>query len=204
MFSTIIFDFFDVIRTDSYKGWLKKREQPLEGGYLEINQKMDRGEVNVQGFLAHLGELTGQSPQAIEEEMEAATEINYDVLSIIEGLRHKDYRIGLLSNAPSEFIRDILKQHDLEQYFDTIVISSEVGFIKPEPEIFHHILKQMNVPASEAIFIDDNPRNVKAAEEVGIRSLLYTSAQTLEVDLNDCGIHTGENQWTPQNASKLT
>jgi HAD superfamily hydrolase (TIGR01509 family) len=193
---TIIFDFFDVIRTDSYKGWLKKRDQPLEGRYLEINQKMDRGEIDVQAFLAHLGELTGQSPQAIEEEMEAATEINYDVLAIIEGLRNKDYKIGLLSNAPSEFIRDILKQHDLEQFFDTIVISSEVGLIKPEPEIFHYILKQMNVSASETIFIDDNPHNVKAAEEVGIQGLLFTSAQTLEVDLNKYGVHTGENQWT--------
>ena len=195
MFKTVIFDFFDVIRADSYKGWLKKRDQPLEGRYLEINQKMDRGEIDVQAFLAHLGELTGQSPQAIEEEMEAATEINYDVLTIIEGLRNKDYKIGLLSNAPSEFIRDILKQHDLEQYFDTIVISSEVGLIKPEPEIFHYILKQMDAPANETIFIDDNPHNVKAAEKVGIRGLLFTSAQTLEVDLNDLDIQTGENNW---------
>jgi putative hydrolase of the HAD superfamily len=198
MLKTVIFDFFDVIRTDSYKGWLKKRDQPLEGSYLEVNQRMDRGEIDVQAFLAHLGELTGQSPEEIEAEMEAATEINYDVLTIIEGLRHKEYRIGLLSNAPSEFIRDILKQHDLERYFDTIVISSEVGLIKPEPEIFHYILKQMNVPANETIFIDDNPHNVDAAEKVGIRSLLFTSAQTLAVDLNELGIHTGENQWTPE------
>lgn len=195
MLETIIFDFFDVIRTDSYKGWLKSRGQPREGVYRELNERMDRGEINAQDFLAHLGKLTGQSAEAVEQEMETATEINYDVLTIIEKLRNKGYQIGLLSNAPSEFIRDIFKQHDLEKYFDTIVISSEVGLIKPEPEIFHYILRQMDITPGDAIFIDDSVHNVEAAEKVGIRSLLFTTAQTLEVDLNELGINTGENSW---------
>jgi len=195
MFKTVIFDFFDVIHTDPYKWWLIKRGQAREGSYLEASQRMDRGEIDVQRFFAHLGELTGESARAIEEEMEAITKVDYEVLSIIDKLHAHNYRIGLLSNAPSDFIRDIFKQHDLEKYFDTIIISSEVGFIKPEPEIFHHILKQMDVSANETIFIDDNPHNVDAAEKVGIRSLLFTSAQTLQIDLNELDIITGNNSW---------
>jgi putative hydrolase of the HAD superfamily len=198
MFKTIIFDFFDVIRTDPYKWWLIRRGLVREGGYLEASQKMDRGELDIQGFFVRLSELTGESVHEIEQEMESITKMNYDVLSLIDELRAQKYHIGLLSNAPSEFIRDIFKQHDLEKYFDTIVISSEVGLIKPEPEIFHHILKQMNVSAGEAVFIDDNPHNVDAAEKVGIRGLVFTSAQTLQVDLNEFGIRTGENQWTSE------
>jgi putative hydrolase of the HAD superfamily len=188
MIKTIIFDFFDVIRTDSYKGWLKRRGQLLEGEYLDVNKKMDRGEIDVRGFMEHLSRLTGQTIERIEEDMEAATKIDYDVLTLIEGLRRKGYPIGLLSNAPSEFIRDILTQHDLEKYFDTIVISSEVGLIKPEPEIFHHILEKMDAHPNETVFIDDNPHNVKAAEALGIEGIIFTSASALEKDFNHLGI----------------
>src|SRR5690349_15504837 len=118
MQKTIIFDFFDVIRTDPYKWWLKKREQAREGGYLEASQLMDRGEIDVRAFFDRLSKLTGDSAEAIEAEMEAITKIDYDVLEIIDDLRKTGYPIGLLSNAPSEFIRDLFKQHDLEKYFD--------------------------------------------------------------------------------------
>lgn len=184
MSKTIIFDFFDVIRTDSYKGWLKRRGQSLEGEYLEVNKKMDRGEIDVQGFMNHLSRLTGHSVEQIEKDMEAATKIDYDVLELIEDLRSKGYPIGLLSNAPSEFIRDIFAQHDLERYFDTIVISSEVGLIKPEPEIFHYILEKMDALPESTIFIDDNPHNVKAAEALGISGIVFTDVSKLQKDLD--------------------
>lgn len=188
MTKTIIFDFFDVIRTDSYKGWLARRGQLLEGEYLEVNRKMDRGEIDVRGFMEHLSRLTGHSIEQIEEDMEAATKIDYDVLMLIETLRSKGYPIGLLSNAPSEFIRDIFAQHDLERYFDTIVISSEVGLIKPEPEIFHYILEEMSARPEEAVFVDDNPHNVKAAETLGIAGIIFKDALTLQKDLDSLGI----------------
>lgn len=190
MYKAIIFDFFGVLRTDPYKTWLKKRGQPREGGYLEASQKMDRGEIDTQQFLARLGELTGESPEKIFRDMEAATEVNYDVIAIIDELREKGYVLGLLSNAPSAFIRDLLRQYDLEKYFDHIVVSSEVGLIKPEPEIFQHTLRRMNSIAGETIFIDDSEKNVRAGESLGIQGIVFVSADELSVTLKRLGVQT--------------
>lgn len=192
MYKAIIFDFFDVIRTDAYKSWLKLHDYKLEGAFLETVQRQDRGEIGVDEFLAILSKLTGQVAEEIFKEMEAGASINYDVLSVIERLRGR-YKVGLLSNAPSEFLRKILQDNDLERYFDEITISSEVGLIKPEAEVFEHILAKMDVPASEAIFIDDNPKHVTGSQAVGITGILFTDVSQLLADLSRLGIASETN-----------
>ena len=98
------------------------------------------------------------------------------------------YRIALLSNAPSAFIRELLAAHELERHFHEIVISSEVGMIKPSTEIFEYTLSRLGVPAVEAIFIDDNPGHVAAAEKLGITGIQFLSAKQLRSDLIKAGI----------------
>lgn len=187
MYKAIIFDFFDVIRTDSYKNWLNLHNYKSEGEFLEAIQRQDRGEIDVDGLLAILSELTGQTADEIFEEMQNGAVINYDVLALAEQLR-LTYKIGLLSNAPNGFLRDMMREHDLEKYFDEIVISGEVGLIKPEPDMFHHILTKMELHPHEAIFIDDSPKNVDGSRAVGIEGILFTDAPSLKKDLERLGV----------------
>jgi putative hydrolase of the HAD superfamily len=187
MYKAIIFDFFDVIRTDSFKHWLNKHGYKLEGDFKRVNQSMDRGEIDVEEFIAELGKIVGRSAEDILAEMEADTNIDYVVLAIAEQL-HDNYRIGLLSNAASSFLRDVLKEHGLTKYFDEIVFSSEVGMIKPNPEMFHHILEKMHVTPAETIFIDDNPNNIAGAEAIGITGIVFTTAAALKTSLDELGI----------------
>jgi HAD superfamily hydrolase (TIGR01509 family) len=182
MYKAIIFDFFDVIRTDAYKSWLKLHDYKLEGAFLEVVEKQDRSEINTDKFLATLSELTGQAAKEIFEEMEAGATIGFDVLALIDELR-PNYKIGLLSNAPKGFLRNLLQENDLEKYFHHIVISSEVGMIKPEAEIFNHILEKMNIRPHEALFIDDSQKNIDGASKVGIDGILFTNIEDLKKKL---------------------
>ncbi len=183
MYKAIIFDFFDVIRTDAYKTWLNLHNYRLEGDFLEVVQRMDRGEILLDAFLSRLSEITGQPPEDIFDEMERGAAVDQQVLDIISRLRSR-YKVGLLSNAPSSFLRSLLADHDLEKHFDTIIISSEVGMIKPHPEIFQHILDEMGVKPHEAVFIDDNPKNVAGGEAVGIQGVVYTDPASLRAQLS--------------------
>ncbi len=96
----------------------------------------------------------------------------------------KRYRIGLLSNAPSTFIRALFAEHDLERLFHEIIISSEVGMVKPNTDIFKLTLQKLDVSPSEAVFIDDNKKHVQAAEKSGIKGLQFTSANNLRKQLS--------------------
>ena len=185
MIKAIIFDFFDVFRTDAYKAWLQRNNIPHEGDYFEASRQMDLGKLTPETFLERLSELRGR-PVTLGE-LEASASLDEAVVEIARSLK-PDYRIALLSNAPSAFIRGLLSEHDLERHFHKIVISSEVGMVKPSAEIFVHTLRELGVRPSEAIFIDDNPGHVAAAERVGITAIQFISAEQLKTELAKAGI----------------
>jgi HAD superfamily hydrolase (TIGR01509 family) len=185
MAKAIIFDFFDVLRTDAYKAWLQRYDIPHEGAYFEASQAQDKGEITVEEFLERLNDLQGRTVSF--EEIDGSATVNEAVVHIAERLK-SNYRLALLSNAPSLFIRRLLRDLDLERLFDEIVISSEVGLVKPSPEIFELTLRKLGISAPDAIFIDDNKKHTEAAEEMGIRSVVFVSAGQLEDELNNLGI----------------
>jgi HAD superfamily hydrolase (TIGR01509 family) len=185
MIKAIIFDFFDVFRTDAYKSWLTANGIPHEGDYFAASRRMDMGELTPEQFLGELSRLQGRSVTL--RELEANAKLDDEVITIAETLK-ENYSIALLSNAPSAFIRALFVEHDLERLFHEVVISSEAGMVKPNADIFEFTLQKLGVSPSEAIFIDDNEKHVRAAEGVGIKSLQFTSAKELKSQLLGLGI----------------
>ncbi len=182
MIKAVIFDFFDVIRSDPYNTWLKDHGYKREGQFLEVVERLDGGQIDNKEFRQILSNLSGQSLEDLNSEFESSNKINEDVIEVIKELK-KNYTIGLLSNAPSNYIRAILHENELEQYFNEIVISSEVGFIKPSREIFEIILDRLGIEASTAIFIDDNKIHIKGGESVGIKGIVFENANQLKEKL---------------------
>lgn len=185
MIKAIIFDFFDVFRTDAYKSWLAVNNIAHEGEYFDASRRMDMGELTAEQFLQELSRL--QKRQITIQELEANAKLDNEVIAIAEELRTK-YRMALLSNAPTTLIRALIAEHDLERLFHEIVISSEVGMVKPNADIFEFTLKKLGVNPSETIFIDDNEKHVRAAEAVGIKSIQFISALQLRDELSKRGL----------------
>ena len=92
-----------------------------------------------------------------------------EVKEVLEALSKK-YRLGVISNAiPSmDWIFDRL---GIRKYFDSFILSANVGSEKPEETIYNSALEQLKARKEESIFIDDKIENIKGAERVGIRGL---------------------------------
>jgi epoxide hydrolase-like predicted phosphatase len=86
---------------------------------------------------------------------------------------HKKYKTAILSNASQGQIKKILEGTKTEEAFDLIVVSSELGIMKPDPQIFKYTLKQLGISPAETIFVDDIERYCVAAEEIGIKAIRY-------------------------------
>lgn len=185
MIKAIIFDFFDVFRTDTYKAWLARNAFPNVHDYAAASRKLDTGELSSEAFLQRLSDLSGQT--VTWESLDAEATINNDVIAIAETLKSR-HNTALLSNAPSALLRDILVQHDLERLFDHIVISSEVGLAKPDSEIFHLVLNRLGARPHETVFIDDNKTHVQAAQAIGINGVQFTSAPQLQEQLRKINV----------------
>ncbi len=93
------------------------------------------------------------------------------------------YRLGLVSNlthAPAAW--RILETLGLAPFFDTIIVSGQIGYRKPHPKIFHALLADLGVSGAQTAFIGDNlEADVRGAQQAGIQPIwmAYTQAQGL-------------------------
>ncbi len=185
MIKAIIFDFFDVFRTDSYKAWLENNNFERVGLFAEASSLSDQGKINGEEFYRRISKAAGR--QITPEELDSNAVLNTEMVSLARLLR-EHYKTCLLSNAPSDFVRRLLDEHSINDIFDNVFISGETGLIKPSADSFEYALKAMNVQPSETIFIDDNIMNTKSAKKLGIHSFVFTSVDQLKVDLRKISI----------------
>ncbi|GIV16150.1 MAG: hypothetical protein KatS3mg022_1585 [Armatimonadota bacterium] len=93
------------------------------------------------------------------------------------------YRLAVLSNYPyTPCVHRVLNRHGLSRYLSSIVVSADVGIVKPHPSLFKITLYQLEVYADEAIYVgDDWCADVLGASRTGMRSI-YTREWRMEAD----------------------
>ena len=95
----------------------------------------------------------------------------------------KRYRLGIVTDAQRAFCKPELRALRIEEFFDTVVISSDYGFRKPDPRLFHIALAAMNSQASEAAYIGNSyETDLLGAKAAGLATagLIHQSAKDIE------------------------
>jgi 2-haloacid dehalogenase len=111
-----------------------------------------------------------------------------DTVSILAELRAAGVRCYVLSNMEPETFPLRLERFDFLHWFDGHVISGLEGIVKPDPKIFHRMLRRFDLQPSRTVFIDDSAVNVEAAREIGIKALRFESPGQLRKDLEKLGV----------------
>ena len=119
---------------------------------------------------------------AVEEWSASVGEVDQDVLAIVREFRRTG-PVGLVTNATTR-LRSDLTRLGLDAEFDLVVNSSEVGFAKPDPEIFRHASASLEVAPQHCLFVDDTPGHVHAAEQAGLRGHVFVGADELRAALS--------------------
>ena len=95
-------------------------------------------------------------------------------LEMLEELR-KSYKLYLLSNTNPVIMSWAMspafspKGKSLDQYFDKLYLSYQIGTTKPHREIYEHLLKDSGINPAETLFIDDGAANIEAGKDLGMR-----------------------------------
>ncbi|MGD9183271.1 MAG: HAD family hydrolase [Desulfobacterales bacterium] len=102
--------------------------------------------------------------------------IDPETIPVLTALK-RNKTIGLVSNFDHPpHVRDILANYTLDPFFDTIVISGDVGVKKPNPAIFSFALEQTGLSKNEVIYVGDTDEDVAGAMAAGIRPILLSRA----------------------------
>ena len=108
------------------------------------------------------------------------------VISLVKSLR-KHYKIILLTNSTVS-LESIYEKYKIHENFDIIMCSHKLKLQKPSRAIFRLLIKKSRVNPKEILFIDDLERNTKAAEKLGIKTILFKNPKELKKDLKEVGI----------------
>ena len=106
---------------------------------------------------------------------------------IINLLRNR-YKLAILSNHAKEWSEYMKQKFDLFKSFDPIIFSCDVGFRKPDPQIYEIALEKLKCDAGECVFIDDKKRNTDATEKLGIKGIVFEDYSKLIEDLSRSGV----------------
>ena len=106
----------------------------------------------------------------------------------IETLKNEGYNVYFLSNYPFRIYEQSKEQLAFIEKMDGGIFSYQIKFTKPEPEIFTALFEKYNLKPEECVFLDDNQRNVEAAQELGMNVIQFTEYEKAAEELKHMGV----------------
>ncbi len=127
---------------------------------------------------------TPEAIDAFDQRYRADEALNEGVAELIRRLRAEDrYKLAVLSNSPPGLAR-WLDEWGILDLFDVVFCSGDEGVKKPDPAAFEITLERLGVEPEEAVFIDDTTGHVQTARSLGLKGILFTTAEALADDLD--------------------
>lgn len=191
----VIFDYGGVLmRTAS----LTSREQLAQRMGIPLTELNRLAFESEDARLAQLGQMPSQQRwanlcqqlglralediEAFHNAMFANDELDQELAAYIRRL-HNRVKTALLSNATLR-LESTLRELHIEDCFDVIIISALVGLMKPDPAIYNLTLQRLGIAPQQAVFVDDMPQNVEAAQTLGIHGIRFTTREAVIDELD--------------------
>lgn len=145
----------------------------------EMGTWAQKGEISPGELWAYVGHALGldaDEVKAFRSQFFAGDFIDLELIDWIKSLRPA-YKLGIITNAFADVRQFIQDRLGLDDALDALVISAEVGIMKPEKRIFEIALERLEVAPSQAVFVDDFQHNIAAAQALGLQAVHFTSPE---------------------------
>jgi len=200
-----------IISEEAHNLFLKKGYSISEKFYYELKSELWKNwkeqfglsetEFEISDFLYHLLSKLNVKPRDAAKFVPLIIKVIYKydlkyvvlkptVKETLKKLRSRSYLMGIISNTSYSYshILEILKQLEIIDYFNIVIVSSKEKVCKPSPKIFKKALQLLNISANEAVFVGNNLQvDVKGAERAGIKGILITEVDQRVGEIKQSG-----------------
>ncbi|MCW8824781.1 MAG: HAD family phosphatase [Ignavibacteriaceae bacterium] len=198
-YSAIVFDLGNVLIPFDFKKALIKLDQVENGlgdrfnnffkANYNLHREFEKGKISDQDFIKRM--LT-----IVDHKIDESTfckyyadifSLNEDVISLLPVLK-KNYKLFLLSNTDSIHKKYGWEKYEFLKNFDRLILSFEVGWVKPEEKIYRAVEEASGFSSQEHLFIDDIQEYVDGAKNIGWDAVQFVNYQKLLNDLKERNI----------------
>lgn len=186
MIKAIVFDCFGVLVGRGFREtYLRAGGDPDkdEAFIGDVLKSAYEGQISSEDMSHKMASKLGISYEAWRSIVTNAEQPKDDLLSFISDL-HGSYKTAILSNAN---VGTLQRKFSVEQLalFDEVVVSAEVGMIKPNPDIYEYTAAKLGVRPEECVFIDDSEGYCIAAGHLGMQAICYRDFSHFKQKLTD-------------------
>jgi putative hydrolase of the HAD superfamily len=142
-------------------------------------RKFDRGGLSESELIERLQLRLGASRQEVDAILDAVRDSlveKPETVKLLRALKAQGTPLYCLSNMPASIYTHLRQRHSFWDAFSGVIISGEIQLMKPEPEVFVHLLAAFKLRAHESVFIDDLLPNIESARQVGLHAILFKDA----------------------------
>ena len=185
MIKAIIFDCFGVLYVDASRHFFEHNVAnyvQLRPQLDELLRACDRGFISQVELNHQVAELTQLPFDFVHQHIQGVHQRNDALLDYVQSLR-PEYLVGMLSNIGRGSMDSFFSADDRSQLFDSVVLSGDVGIIKPDPAIYALMATQLGVLPEECIMVDDLMTNIDGAARVDMPGIVFSSNDQLRTDL---------------------
>jgi putative hydrolase of the HAD superfamily len=141
----------------------------------ESSLRASQGEIPEEAHWQSVAEtlrLNRDKADEITTEFFSGDRVDETLLAFLREQR-QDHKVALISNAWSG-LRAFITRKGFVDVFDHMIISAEVGIMKPDPRIYQLALEELEAKANESVFIDDVLINVAGARSIGMQGIQFS------------------------------
>lgn len=187
-YSGLILDFGGVVTTDFNAAItaFSAREGLDPGAFFRVIREtpegrkalvaVECGQMSQRDFEVAMGRLLGLDDNGLLARATADLRPRPEVVGLARRARARGVRVAALSNSWGTGDYDAYAGYELDQLFDAVVISDQVGLRKPSPQVYALTVAKLGLGPAECLFVDDTEYNLRAARELGLGTLLFTGA----------------------------
>jgi putative hydrolase of the HAD superfamily len=152
--------------------------------------ELDRGTLSLDHAIDRGAERTGLPRGDVKTLMDAVPKFLLPIeatIELIRAVKTANNKLFVLSNMHFASISYLERNHGFWDLFDGMVISCRIRKVKPEIDIYQHLLAEYELDAGETVFIDDLGENLEAASSLGIHTIRFVDASQCRQALSDLG-----------------
>lgn len=194
LIDAVVFDLGNVLIPFNPR-WLFRKMLPDEAsierffdetGFEEWNLGMDAGRPFAEGIAAHSERFPHHRrlfEAFFDRWHETVGEPIAESVDMLRSLRQNGIRTFALTNFSAETFPLAVARFPFLGEFDGMVVSGEEGVVKPDPEIYHRLMRRYAITAARAVFIDDRLENVEAARCLGMHGIHFVEPHAVRAEL---------------------